>query len=218
MIRSAIARTTPAKEPKPPSGPRMRKCRNCRQPFELRSPMASVCGPECAEVVGKAVTIAKARKAERARKADERRSDRERKEALMGRPGWLAAVQEVFNQYIRLRDKDQPCICCGKYFDDKENFPGGQWDAGHWLSRGAAPHMRFVEANVHKQLKGHNRPGGTTRAAFRAGMIERIGLEAVEALECDQASRDYTIDDLKALKAHYKAKLKALTKEAACQN
>jgi hypothetical protein len=45
---------------------------------------------------------------------------------------------------------------------------------------------------------------------YRVGLIARIGLEAVEALETDQVSRKYSIDDLKAIKAHYRAKLKEL--------
>lgn len=49
---------------------------------------------------------------------------------------------------------------------------------------------------------------------YRRGLIARIGLEAVESLEADQEPRKHTIDELRALKALYKQKLKAL-KEAA---
>lgn len=38
---------------------------------------------------------------------------------------------------------------------------------------------------------------------------------AVEALEADQTPRHYTIDDLKRIKAEYKAKLGALKEKAA---
>jgi hypothetical protein len=48
---------------------------------------------------------------------------------------------------------------------------------------------------------------------YRLGLIARIGLARVEALESDQTPRHYTIEDLKQIKATYKAKLKAL-KEA----
>jgi hypothetical protein len=85
-------------------------------------------------------------------------------------------------------------------------------DAGHYLSRGSAEHLRFNENNVFGQRKNCNRPGGTTRAAFRAGVIARIGLAAVEALEADQTVAKWTIEDLKAMKKAYQAKLKELKK------
>jgi 6-phosphofructokinase len=200
MIRSPIARTGMLKPA------RTRKCavKGCANRFQPRNMMHKVCGAECAAVHAVA---------ERKRLAA--RQDRELKVERMDRGAWLEAAQKAFNAFIRFRDRDQPCICCGKFFDEKDRLTGGQWDAGHYLSRGSAPHLRFVELNVHKQLKGHNRPGGTTRAAFREGMIERIGLAAVEALEADQAPRMYTIDDLKRIKAEYSAKLKQLKKEAA---
>lgn len=199
MKRSAFLRTTPDAATLTVKVLRQKKCKVCPERFRPWSPMQVVCGPACAEELAK-----------QNRLKAERKHDRERKEAIKPRGDWLAEVQTIFNEFIRLRDKDQPCICCGKYFDDKVDLPGGKWDAGHWLSRGSAPHLRFVENNVHKQLKGHNRPGGCTRARFRIGMIKRIGLGAVEALECDQASRDYTIADLKAMKAEYAAKVKQL--------
>lgn len=156
--------------------------------------MASVCSQRCAIKKGKLD------------KAAAKKDLARRKEALKTRNDWIADVQVVFNQYIRARDAGKPCICCGKPFEPQKI--GGSVDAGHYRSRGSAPHLRFDERNVHAQRKNCNRPGGTTHDAFRAGMEARIGREALEALECDQASRDWTIEDLKALKAHYRAKLK----------
>jgi hypothetical protein len=79
-------------------------------------------------------------------------------------------------------------------------------DAGHYLARSIAPQHRFTEDNVFGQRKNCNRPGGTTRAAFRAGVIARIGLARVEALEADNAVRKWDREELVALKAHYRAK------------
>ncbi|MEF0257051.1 recombination protein NinG, partial [Pseudomonas aeruginosa] len=47
-------------------------------------------------------------------------------------------------------------------------------------------------------------------------LIERIGLEAVEALEADHQPRKYTNDELKAIAAEYRAKLREL--KAATEN
>lgn len=138
----------------------------------------------------------------------ERAETRRRKKAAMTRSEWIAELQRVFNAFIRARDADKPCICCGQPFEP--NKLGGSMDAGHYLSRGSAPHLRFDERNVHGQRKNCNRPGGTTRLAFRQGMIDRIGLEAVEALESDQTVRKWTIAELEAMVDHYKRKTKEL--------
>jgi hypothetical protein len=185
------------------------RCGNpaCRERFERRTPWQKVCTKEgCAEAY---VAHQKALKTAKA-KRDERKDDRDRKEALKSRNEWIKEVQTAFNAFIRFRDRYQPCICCGKPFEPQK--PGGSMDAGHYLSRGSSSHLRFNENNVFGQRKNCNRPGGTTRAAFRAGVIARIGLAAVEALEADQTVAKWTIEDLKAMKKAYQAKLKELKK------
>lgn len=188
--------------------PKPRKCKvkACRKPFEPAQPFIDWCSPDC----GSILAIDKLAKRKVASARADRVETKRKLEKFKTKNQWVADVQVAFNQFIHARDKDQPCICCGKFFDAADTLTGGKWDAGHYLSRGAHPNLRFDERNVHRQIKGHNRPGGTTRAAFRDGMAVRIGLAAVEALEADHAPRHYTIDQLKAMKAEYQAKLKAL--------
>ncbi|MCS7668160.1 recombination protein NinG, partial [Pseudomonas aeruginosa] len=50
---------------------------------------------------------------------------------------------------------------------------------------------------------------------YRVGLIARIGLAAVEELEADNSVRKYTVEDLKAIKAHYRAKVRELKKRIA---
>ncbi len=186
--------------------------KGCRAPFLPSAPHIEWCSDDCAVIIGLArlaVQKAKAAKEERAKAKRERADDQAKRETFKRRADYIAELQVVFNSWVRERDRGKPCICCGKMFDPKD-IHGGQFDAGHYLSRGSAPHLRFDERNVHRQIKGHNRPGGTTRESFRKGMIERIGLEALLALESDCESRDYTIEDLKAMKADYAARLRAL--------
>jgi hypothetical protein len=45
---------------------------------------------------------------------------------------------------------------------------------------------------------------------YRRGLIRRIGLEAVEALESDQEPRKWSIAELAEIKATYRAKLKQM--------
>ena len=188
MKRSAMQRSTPLAS----TLPMLKRCSVCPKEFAPARPMQRVCSPRCAS--------AEVRKGKQAEKA----LTRSRREALMTHGDWIAAVQVHFNRYIRLRDAGLPCICCGKPMEPDR--PGGAVDAGHYRSRGSSPHLRFDERNVHAQRKSCNRPGGTTAASFRAGMVARIGLAAVEQLEADQMPRKYTVADLKELHAHYRAK------------
>jgi hypothetical protein len=173
------------------------KCKACRQEFIKARPGQKVCGPDCAAALVMS---------ERAKK--ERKELKARKEAVKRRSEWVSEAQAAFNAYVRARDVDKPCICCGKPFEPQK--PGGSVDAGHYLSRGSAPHLRFDERNCFAQRKNCNRPGGTTREAFRNGVVDRIGLPAVEALEAEQGLAKWTIQDLKEIKTTYRAKLKQL--------
>jgi 5-methylcytosine-specific restriction endonuclease McrA len=173
----------------------------CGRQFEPRMPLQAVCGPLCAQ--------RKAR-ADRERKVkQERDQTRARREAVKRLPDLIAEAQKACNEFIRARDAGLPCICCGKPFEPQR--PGGSMDAGHYLARSIAPQHRFNPDNIFGQRKNCNRPGGATRAAFRAGVIDRIGLERVEALEADNKPHHWTREELRAIKATYKAKLKEIT-------
>lgn len=90
--------------------------------------------------------------------------------------------------------------------------PGGSRDAGHYRSRGAAGWLRFNEDNCHSQAKKCNRYGSGRATEYRVGLIARIGLERVEALEANNTPIKWTIIELKAIKATYTAKLKEVKK------
>lgn len=171
----------------------MKQCKACAQAFAPARPMQAVCSPRCATRVV------------RAKKAAERASDKARREKIKTRAQWMAEAQAAFNAFVRARDAGLPCICCGGISAGWTR--GGEWDAGHYRSRGAAPHLRFDERNVHAQLKQCNRRAWDV-AAYRANLIERIGLAEVEALEADNRIRKFTIADLKSIRDEYRQKLR----------
>jgi hypothetical protein len=166
--------------------------------------MQSVCTTACALSI---VAIKKAKAAISAKTA-ERKETKAKLEKLKTKGDYIKEAQAAFNRYIRLRDAGKPCICCGLPMG--ENIPGGAVDAGHYRSRGSAPHLRFDERNVHAQRKQCNRFDSGNVLGFRFGLRERIGMDALEALEADQTPRNYTIDDLKAIKAKYTAMAREL--------
>lgn len=163
-----------------------------------------VCSIKCAQAHAPA-NHEKARKAIAQR---ERREIKVRKEKLKSRGDYLREAQQAFNAFIRMRDQlaGHVCISSGRPLDWNCNAV----DAGHYRSVGAAPHLRFDERNVHAQSKQDNRYLSGNATDYRIGLIRRIGLAEVEALERDQSVRKYTIDDLKEIAARYRAKLKDL--------
>ena len=183
-------------------------CKTCRTRFDPEPLGAIVCSQECAG----SFAVSKRGKAEKVASIKERKADRVKLDGMITRGQWITKAQASFNAYIRARDAGKPCICCGRMKDS--NAIGGTWDAGHFRSRGSAPHLRFDERNVHAQLKFCNRYQAGNMAGYRLGLIERIGLEALEALESDQTLRKYTLEELKAIRADYQARTKELKAQA----
>ena len=60
------------------------------------------------------------------------------------------------------------------------------------------------------QSKQENRYLSGNAVDYRIGLIARIGLQAVEELEADNQVRKWSVDELKAIRAECRAKLKAL--------
>ena len=212
MIAQAVKKSPPARKQKTCANP------ECATKFVPAKMGQKVCGWACG------LAIAPANQ-ERARKAIEQRERREikvRKEKLKSVGDYTKEAQTEFNRFIRERDKDQPCICCGSYGSDEDWLTGGKWDAGHFLSRGAYPELRFDEDNCHKQLKTCNGGSGkyaakgrTVAQGYRERLIQKIGKERVDRLEGPHEPKRYTVEDLKAVKAEYRAKTKELKGRAA---
>ena len=174
--------------------------------------MQAVCSPICA---ARKVRVDKA-----AAKIAERAKDRQAREDQKSIKTLLAEAQKPFNEFIRLRDADQPCISCGA--TNPPVKPGGQWDAGHFLGRGAYPELRFEELNCHKQCKVCNAGAGkfahkerTVRAKYEANLPDRIGQAAFDWLVGPHEKPKWTRDQILAIKTTYSKKSKDLRKERA---
>ena len=188
-----------------------KKCRvaTCRASFVPSRMGQAVCSPKCALAT---VEVQKAKEKKSLAQAG-RRDIKVRKEALKTRGDHMREAQQAFNEYIRTRDQaaGHLCISSGKPLD----WSGNAVDAGHYRSVGSAPHLRFDERNCHAQSKQDNRFLSGNAVDYRIGLIARIGQEAVDALESDQSVRKYTVDEIKAIKATYRAKTRELKRAAA---
>lgn len=181
-----------------------RTCKWCKQKFTPERQKQTCCSIECAEHYGKKVRA----KSERIADLADRKVVKAKLEKLKTARDWTKEAQIAFNAFIRERDKDKPCICCGKPLE--AGTVGGAFDCGHYRSVGSAPHLRFDERNAHGQRKQCNRWGAGRAVDYRIGLIARIGQRAVDALESDQQPRKYAIEELKAIKAKYTAMTKEL--------
>lgn len=182
-----------------------KKCRACRQNFVPVRPLQTACSPVCAiELTQKAKA-----KQVAVREREQRRLTKARREALETVPELTKKAQVAFNRYIRLRDAGLPCISCGKPHDGNPN----SFDAGHYRSVGAAPHLRFDPSNVTAQCKHCNNYLSGNIVMYRMGLINRVGLQEVERIESDNRPKHYTKSNLREIADKYRILAKEIGDE-----
>jgi hypothetical protein len=192
---------------------RRTRCDHCKKRLDPERP-SQIVHMECAAAYICAQHDKREREeAKKARAAAkvERATTRARKQAMKRIPDLIKEAQHAFNAYIRKRDKDQACICCGQPLGVGE--VGGAYDCGHYRSTGSAPQLRFDERNAHAQRKVCNRWGAGRAVDYRIGLVSRLGAATVEALESENHVRKWTREELIAIKTKYVQKLKDLKKE-----
>ncbi len=184
------------------------KCKACGELFSRLRPMQKACSIACAVALSKIdaeKSIAKLKKTER-------RQDKAKLDAMRTRPELMRVAQSAFNAYVRARDAGKQCISCGNQLPI--NAIGGAFDCGHYRSVGSAPHLRFDERNAYGQCKHCNRYLSGNHVEYRKGLIARVGIETVEALECDQEPRKYSKDDLIRLAESYRRQARMIKRSA----
>lgn len=193
-----------AKQPKP------KKCKNpgCGISFQPQRIGQAVCSPKCGLAI-KDVNQAKARKS---LALVERREIKVRKEKLKSRADHLHEAQAAVNEYVRLRDAHLPCISCDSTPNDNDLMTGSRWDAGHYRSVGACPELRFEPLNIHRQCVKCNRNLSGNAVEYRIRLVQRIGAEKVAWLEALHPPCKHTVEEIKAIKAKYRAMTRELKK------
>jgi hypothetical protein len=175
---------------------KLAKCKVCKCAYTKTRPLQTVCSPPCALTLARKATD----KAQAKEQAKDRKETRQKLDAMQTKPELVKKAQTAFNAFIRARDAGKPCISCEKPLGSEPNT----YDAGHFRSVGSAPHMRFVDDNVHGQCKHCNNYLGGNVLAYRKGLIERIGLTRVEQIEADTTLRKYTHEGLRQIATQYR--------------
>ena len=185
--------------------PKAKKCRvaTCGASFVPARLGQAVCSPTCA-ILDAPKNQEKARKALADVGRKELQAARER---IKPKGQYMREAQTAFNAWVRERDLSLPCISCGRFHE-------GQWHAGHYLTVGANPELRFEPLNVHKQCAPCNNHLSGNLVNYRISLLQRIGAEAVAFLEGPHEAKRYTIEDLKAITADYRAKTRELRRAA----
>ena len=202
-------------------------CCGCKNRFEksgmIRLPGGMFHSFDCALEYAKR-GIAKKAKSELAKeKAKKAKNIRIRKESLKPISKLKREAQSAYNKWIRARDVNEPCISCGKSRNEVESEQGwkvgGCWDAGHFMSRGAKPQLRFNAFNVHKQCKRCN--GGSGKFSAKAATVGKnyeirlalkIGGDRVELLKNNNEFKKYDAEYLKRIKAIFSKRYRVLIK------
>ena len=174
----------------------MPRCKNCKQVFtKIRWNQKFCLDPECVKAW---VSEAKDQNWKKTKK--KMQADIETTQELM------KAAQIVFNKFIRIRDKNQPCISCGSKLENK-------FDAGHYFSSGGHKAITFDEDNVHGQCVACNQWKHGNLIQYQIGIEQRIGGDRLIALhEKAHKAAKYTREELRELIANYKQKIKNLEK------
>lgn len=191
----------PAKQPKP------KTCKNpaCKTSFIPQRLGQAVCNYAC----GLAIKDVNQEKARKALVDVGRKELKAAKEKIKTRAEHMKDAQTAFNAWVRARDAGLPCISCGTTADI-------QYAAGHFRSAGGHPELRFDPLNVHLQCNRNcNMAKSGNLGPYRMELIKRIGQEKVDWLEGPHEPKRYTIDDLKAIKAHYRALTRELKRATA---
>lgn len=189
---------------------RLKKCPECAEKYQPTRQLQPCCDKIECKASYAIRHVEATRKRRRMQEMNVQRADRKvikvKREAMKTRADWMREAERAVNTYVRTRDKSLPCISCGRFHE-------GQWHAGHYRSKGSAPHLRFdAERNIFRQCAPCNTYLSGNLINYRRGLIARIGIADVELLEADSTPRKYTIDELKAIKAKYTAMTKELSK------
>ena len=169
----------------------MIRCPICTADYERRG-VGAGCSPICKLEIRR----------QKLRKKAARADILKRKLAAKKPAKWRAEAQAAVNAWIRWRDRFDGCISCGRT-DAKV------WNAGHFLTVGAHPELRYHEDNIHKQCaRPCNKDKGGNLIMYRQELIEKIGIDRVEWLEGPHEPQKYTVDDLIRIKTEYTKRLK----------
>jgi hypothetical protein len=125
------------------------------------------------------------------------RKKREKKKKLKSLGKLKQDAQILVNAFVRTRDSKDgffQCISCGKILTiDKMN-------AGHFIAVGQSSFLRYYLQNINGQCSGCNNFKHGNLIEYRMGLVQKIGEEGVDYLECNRHTlKKWTRDELQEI-------------------
>ena len=176
-----------------------KKCKVCLNKFTPTQFAQIVCNYKCAIEHSKNLKKIKEQKDWKAEKSV-------LKDKLKTLGQFEAEAKTSFQKWVRMRDRDMPCISCG--VKDTDLF-----DGGHYFKAELFSGLIFDERNCHKQCRKCNRFLNGNELQYRSGLIKRYGIDFVTNLESISDSKrvyKYSREELIAKKLQYDLKIKEL--------
>lgn len=115
-------------------------------------------------------------------------------------------AEKVFNEYIRLRDQDKPCISCNQF---------KSLQAGHYYPVKGYDGLRYDEFNVNGECSGCNCFDEGHLIGYGDNLLNRIGrvefdLLKLRAADYKRKGYKFTRSELEGIIKTYTAKIKEL--------
>jgi hypothetical protein len=177
-----------------------RKCKHCNEVFEIKRPLECVCSYRCA------ISYQKTLKANK-EALEWKREKAKIKESIKTLSQYEAEAKKSFQHWIRLRDKNLPCISC-------RNPKPADWCGSHYFSAGMYSGLMFDPRNCHGSCNTYcNKYLSGNLLEYRKGLIKRYGIEFVEQLESESNEKrnyKYTKNELIAIKLKYDILIKEI--------
>jgi len=180
----------------------MKKCRACKKEFEPRySSTQVVCSQLCAFEYAVA---------QRKKKYDIETRRRKKEFAATDLPHQFQLTKKVIQKYVKLRDKDLPCISCG-------TTKNVQYCGGHFKPVGGFRELALDEKNINKQCNKYcnchlsgNITGNKTSKGYTQGILDRFGQERLDYLNRKHKAKKYTFEHYVAIRKKYNKMIRDL--------
>lgn len=189
---------------------RRRKCKICNEWFVPEKDFEKWCSQEHKEELAIRIYRTDRKKKQKAFEKQQREKEvkardklKVRKLAVKPLKYFTQQAQNTFNAYIRYRDRNDPCISCGRFHE-------GQYHAGHYRTTGANPELRFDEDNTHKQCSVCNNHLSGNIEKYTPNLIAKIGQERFDILMGFHELPKWKREDYERMRDHYRKKLKEL--------
>ena len=176
---------------------KLKKCKICKLEFEPRNRFQLVCGYKCANEYAKLHLKKESDKLQK-------KQDKQLKDKLKTYSQRVQEARRIFQQWIRLRDINEPCISCGAVISEL-------WDAGHFKKAEVFSGLIFHEHNCHKQCRKCNRYLNGNELLYRQNLVRKyceLFVEDLERIANETRKYKWSNEELETIKSKYKQLIK----------